>query len=58
MPSKKKLSKHLKNTIYKHSLASRPAENGRHIPHNYTPVPAKRGDSFKIITTLETIKDI
>jgi len=58
MPFKKGLSKHLKNIVYKHSLASRPAENSRHILYNYTPAPARRDDNFKPITTFKIIKNI
>ena len=55
---KKGLSKYLKNTAYKYSLASRPIKNNHYMPHSYTPAPAKRNNNFKFITTLKTIKNI
>jgi len=58
MPFKKGLSKHLKNTAYKHSPASRPIKNNYYILHSYTPVPAKYNNNFKPITNPKTIKDI
>jgi len=58
MPFRKELSKRLKNIIYKYSLASRPAKNSYYILYSYTPTPAKRDNSFKLITTPKTIKNI
>jgi len=58
MPVKKRLNKHLKNTAYKYSPANRPAKNGYYILYSYTPAPARRDDSFKLIITPKTIKDI
>jgi len=58
MPSKKGLNKYLKNTAYKHSPANKPVENSYYILYSYTLAPAKRDNSFKLITTPKTIKDI
>jgi len=58
MPSKKGLNKYLKNITYKYSLASRPAKNSCYILYSYTPAPTKRNNSFKLIITPRTIKDI
>ena len=58
MPFRKELNKHLKNTVYKYSPASKPIKNNRYIPHSYTLAPAKHNNSFKLITTPNTIKNI
>jgi len=58
MPFKKGLSKYLKNTIYRYSLAGKPIKNNYYILYSYTPAPAKRDNSFKLIITPRTIKNI
>jgi len=58
MPFRKKLSKHLKNTAYKHSLANRPIINGCYIPHSYILALTKCNNSFKLIITPKIIKNI
>jgi len=58
MPFRKGLNKHLKNTVYKHSLASKPIKNSYYMLHSYTLTPAKCNDSFKLTTTPKTIKNI
>ena len=58
MPSRKGLSKHLKNTTYKYSLVSRPAKNSCNTLYSYTLAPTRRNNSFKLIITPRTIKDI
>jgi len=45
MPSKKGLSKYLKNIVYKHSLANKPAKNNCYILYSYTPAPARRNNN-------------
>jgi len=58
MPFKKGLNKHLKNTIYKYSLANRPIKNNYYILYSYMLAPARRNNSFKPIITLKIIKNI
>jgi len=58
MSFKKKLSKYLKNTVYKYSLANKPAKNGYYILYSYTLALARRDNSFKPIIIPRTIKDI
>jgi len=58
MSFKKGLNKHLKNIIYKHSLASKPVENSCYILYSYTLAPTRRDNSFNPIITLKIIKDI
>jgi len=58
MSFRKGLSKYLKNTAYKHSLANRPAENGYYILYSYMLAPIKYNNSFKFIITFKIIKDI
>jgi hypothetical protein len=57
MPFRKGLSKYLKNTAYKYSLASRPTKNSRYILYSSTPAPIRRDDSTRTIITLRTFKD-
>ena len=58
MPFRKGLSKHLKNTAYKYSLASRPAKNDYYKLYSYTSAPARRNNNFKFIITPKTTKNI
>jgi len=58
IPFKKGLNKHLKNIIYKYSLASRPAKNNCYILYSYILAPNRCNNSFKLITTPKIIKII
>jgi len=58
MPFREELNKYLKNTIYKHSLVSKPVKNNYYILYSYTLASIKRDDGSKPITTPKTIKDI
>ena len=58
MPFKKGLNKYLKNTIYKHSLASKPIKNNYYILYSSTPAPARRKNNTKPIITSKTFKNI
>ena len=57
MPFRKGLNKYLKNTAYKHSPASRPAENGRRTLYSSTLAPIKQDNSTKTIITPRIFKD-
>ena len=47
MPFKKRLSKYLKNTVYKYSLASKPAENGYYMLYSSTSAPVRCNNNNK-----------
>jgi len=55
---RKGLNKYLKNTAYKYSLAGKLIKNNCYILYSYTPTPAKCDNSFKLIITSRTIKNI
>jgi len=58
MPFREKLSKYLKNIIYKYSLANRPTKNSYFMLYSYTLMPTRCNNSFKFIITPIIIKDI
>jgi len=58
MPFRKRLSKYLKNIVYKHSLANRLIKNSYYMLYSYTPAPGRRNNNFKFIITPKTIKNI
>jgi len=59
MPFRKGLNKYLKkNTAYKYSPVNRFAKSGYYILYSYTPASTRRNNSFKLIITFRTIKNI